>query len=379
MPFKFLHLLLLIFVVHMMVVSPAAPQTCKRVGMTCEIAWLRSVAWDPVKEGVVVTDQRKRNLWRLSLEGDCRNDRDLSQGLVPEAVAQLGGGFVQLPHDEKGLVSEIRWLDRNFQSVRKFDLRGQEQLGPSSGYRPLSVYDWTVVGDQVFFFGAVEHHSSQYTLGFFRQPLTRPGAELVWARHQDVVVGYYLLGFPYMVAIGDIVYFLEMGTYPTLYRYDVRDQDQAPISIRDYPSNSAPLYPIDADAETIDVFDTVEQVNMPAGLYVAQSNLYVLNRQLSPDGGTNWTLTKLWLKSTEAFVVVEGTVALPTHAPYLTLFKTPKEWLVFEGSKVGRGGYQQISKMLRIPADWIEQVKTSPLALSRRSKIDCEEYARAVR
>ncbi|MCP4546102.1 MAG: hypothetical protein GY835_06525 [bacterium] len=366
-------LLILIFSYSCLFVARSVyPESCKHYPVDCEVSWIRSSIWMAEDSEIVITDPKSKKVIKLSETGECLSDPDLVQWLEPRAVGRAIGGFIQIVAEENDIPSGIRWFDQEFRPRGTSSVMPTSKPGYRGGYKIYGLYEWAVAGDQLFAFGALgsDEKSLDYDLlGFFRHQLDHSGntdkpiTELVMPSGDST--DYYLLGFPYIAAIGRVVYFLKMNKFPSLYRYDTVTADSLPVPLV-FQGDDEPLPVIDAVSKTDVLFKEIEKLNIPVGLYAAKGNIYVLRREREHGDRTLWTLMQLSITSArEASVEVRGVVILPTRAEHLTLLPTPKKWFVFEGSTV-ENGKQKIRTILQIPSRWIEEVETSPLAAGKQ-------------
>jgi hypothetical protein len=324
------------------------------------LSWIQSAIWINSSSMVVVTDPVGRIVSGFKLTGlDSIEARSFAVDVRPSYVARSRSGFLQVVQDRSGIHREIHWLGAGLARSGTTPLRGSTVF-----------YSWIVVADRIFAYGAFADDrdpESGWSFGFFthklRSPASRRGLLRVAPVETFQEVGHYITGAPYMVSIGSMVYYVEMGMRPALKVYDV-EREGSSSYLSGLAISGAPLPEIDVGAPTSDIFDLIEGLSMPAGIYVDTGGdfLYFLRRQ--PEGGaTRWTMTKLRPWPEVGTVEDLGTVRLPTSAPHLTVLFAPDSVLLFERSSVHPGTRRQdVETMLVVPKLWVtEPGRWSPL------------------
>ncbi len=340
------------------------------------LSWIRSAIWVEERSMVVLTDYVGQRVVEVELSGAGLPRKGPSATeLRPAYVAESGNGFLQMVLDQVGMPQEFHWFGRDLARRGATSLLKPKQRGGSSPPRGefedaiVAFYSWIVAGDRIFSYGVLDDGSGTtsawpYKFGFFTYKLRSPGSRAGFPR-ADLVetfqeAEYYTLGSPYFVALGSEVYYMEMGVHPALKFYDV-EQGGTPVYLDGLPGGSEPLPQIDADRPTAEVFDRIESLSMPAGLYADRGFLYLLHRQ-PENGGTRWTMTKLRPAPKSWAVDDLGTVRLPTQAPHLTVLFTPTSALLFERSSVHPGTREQeVEAMQILPKFWVTDPGGSPL------------------
>ncbi|MCP4545535.1 MAG: hypothetical protein GY835_03580 [bacterium] len=347
-------------------------ESCNRLALDFQVSSIRSAVWTAESSEIVITDPLENRLLILSPKGKLKKILEEEEGnWIPSIVSYSDGGYIQITTDNESIPMAARRFDAKAAERAVVPLVKSSDASKSntdSGYKMLALYDWTVAGDQIFAYGAFGTTDQDFQLGFFRYRLNFPPGDNSTSEIHLVSpfadYDYYILGNSYMASIGAVVYFLEMGKFPVLYRYDTRTEDD-PVPLRGLSIENEPL-PALSTINSPHLLGEIEDLDMPAGLFSQGQFLYLLRRKPARDG-LLWSLTQIKQKPPlDAAVEVCGTVPLPTRADHLTLLPAPTSWFVFEKFSLGSEGMQDISTMLAIPAAWIEDPGYSPLLNARQ-------------
>lgn len=340
---------------------------------------IRSAVWMEERSAVVVSDPIGGRVMEVGLNGSGPAvPRKAPSTVRPAFIGKVSTGFLQIALDPNyGMPVEIHWLGWDFAKKGVTLLVPPKYVGGAvrSSVEDViaALYSWIVVGgDQIFAYGVLESGTgavtaSPYKRGFFTYRLRSPNssasipvAKLIETFEDD---DYYTLGNQYFVAIGHKVYYLEMGIYPALKVYDTLEEG-VPIYVDGLPGSNMLLPRINTRTTKHDLFGTVEQLEMPAGLYADGGFLYLLRRRQDSDNvaATLWTLTKLRAEPENRAVRELGTVLLKTRAPHLTVLFTLRAVLAFEKSSIHEGTRaQDVVAVEVIPKFWVTNPGRSPL------------------
>jgi len=364
-------LVLLVTVLGLSVGAEVESQECLR--NTLEPTILRSAVWDG--ESIYLTDARNSRILRVALRSDGKVaiNTNPDTDLKPVAAAkQTDGGFIQvITAGSPRLPREILWLDAALKERGRTELELPDEIGLSLAKtkekwenRVLALYEWIALGDTIFAYGLLGDSSSPDDLayGFFTHQVRSPGSYNVVPKARVVLYlpdfEYYVLGLPYMAAIGDVVYFMTLQNFPQLFKYDSRQPSNGPMRmgvIGEIPLFDTPVPPIGNSTPLADV----DNETFPVGLYASDSFLYVLYRKPTAVGGKKieWELIKLVPAANEVRSL--GGVALPIRpkARHVTLLRLPEDsvWAAFEiGASPDGVTRGDVLSMIRMPDGWID-------------------------
>ncbi len=296
-------------------------------------------------------------------------------------IKRSNGGFVGLNLNlGNGIPSSIQWFDA---SLLK---RGRTELVSRVGMtgeliednRVMSMFDWQPVADQFFAYGAlgIDGRLDVVREGFYLTQVQTPGNANVTPKAQMIwdVPGYrhYAFHHEFIAVAGDLVYFLEMSTSPSLHYYDTRDGSRGRLEGFPGSNESMPYPPAGTVAE---MYKSVEGMKIPVGLYSVGEFLYALLR--GPEGRrpgvTTWRVVKLEPDFNKGIVQVLGEVRLPTQRATRHLYVLSGEafWLALElDSWLPRAKKHRLLAATTIPENWISEPESSPLEQGR-PPIDC--------
>jgi hypothetical protein len=288
-------------------------------------------------------------------------------------IKRSNGGFVGLSlNANTGVPSAIQWYDADL------DLRARTELMNRFGVegeliednRVMSMFDWQPVADQFFAIGAlgIAGHLDHFREGFYITQLQAPGNDNAtpMARMVSDLHGLRHYAFPnheFISVDGDIVFFLEMNIYPSLWYYDTRNDLLG--HLEGFPgSNERIEYP---RLGRIDVmYEQVARTKAPVGIYSDAGFLYAVLREPSGGGVTTWKVVKLEpdFASGALNYEKEDVVLLPTQRAARHLYILPSEatWLVLELGPMPPGSMKHhLLAAVTLPHSWISKPQTSPL------------------
>ena len=273
--------------------------------------------------------------------------------LRPMSFARAGNDIVQVYGEGDSL--QVGWFDQRLQAIEVLSLgeraaknRGQLQL--------LSPYDWIATQGHLVGFGVASSDGGQtYELGFADQPLPIPGSTKIPAAklfHPFSNPSFYVLGIPFIVAAeGDnSVYYLEMGTTPSLYRYDLSLQ-LPPQEMKGLPGEDSFLNDPAADRRGHSAreltMSLLDEFAGPWGLYEQEGAIFLLTRRPTGSSTADWTLRELVIDN-DGYIdqkIASREILIPSTAQQIVLVasRTPGEWLVFE--QTGKGDERAIATM----------------------------------
>jgi hypothetical protein len=332
----------------------AGNHTARRADLSRRPMWVFSGAWS--HESLLLVDGGRKEVDRFSVTGDFEG-RVGSQKVFtrPSLLNALPGGGLLLENKNGSLVQ----LNDDLGDVRYFDVI-QATKGQRIEIRAL--YHWVPLGNcgsaetgcDILAYADI-HYPDHWMSAFVRIPLEKPKDFQILYEFSvdDPIRNHYLLGNPFVAAAGDDAAFLLMRENPILY-YVPTTAERAIIraTLARRMARSPELPGAVAFEKVPALFSALERAPNTTGLYGANGYLYLLNRQPAEDGRTKWTISKLDSKAK-----VWYTLKLPTYANNLTVIPGPAEWAFLEKGAV-RGMFQQeISSILFVRRDDIENFR----------------------
>lgn len=370
---------------------PAQQLGLKSIKSVVDLSDTRVIVTDGIGGRIVALDLPAGD---SSVPGKSLSVHPMKLDLDPyAAVKPASTGFLQVILSEKsGFPQRIDWFEKDLTRRGEalfLQKSGNEETEPAPVEdRVLALYNWTVTGDRVFAYGALDsgrrddlNREAAFKLGFFTFRL-RPRGDVNAVLKGDLIetsreVHYYLLGFPYVVADGNQCYFLDMGaTNPMLYYYNAQVPER-PFPLKGLPGADDQFLPtLNVNTEGFATFKKIEEQGsgLPSGLFISNPSqeddeggeviskgrdakpvtLFLLRRPLS--GQAEWTMTKLRPDTAGGEVEVVGSVGLGTKAPFVTVHITKSSILVFEKSSVGAKGEQDVEGLWVYPRGMLERL-----------------------
>lgn len=352
---------LFIFLVMMMSAAGASAQKCQTIPLSSS---LQSLYWPVFLERqLLAIDYAGNQAVKIEISGDHIGNVErlgMAQDRPFVALAQNGNEIVQVFGDGKGL--QIGWYDQQLKLKKHLSFGAEdmkEQLAFGSRQRDrrrlLAPYSWIAIQGHLVGYGAVstDRTGEDYELGFFDQPLPSQGSKRIPQAnlfHTFSNPSFYRIGNPLIVGIGSEIYFLEIGNYADLYRFDLALGLPSEL-IEGLPGSNTLLK--DPKTHTLSLSDRnvlmerLDEYEGPSALYEQQGTLYLLTRSLN--GSTpEWRLRRLEIDDNNQIneAIAVGT-PLPSRAPQLVLVptSTPEKWLIFEQEKTFDGS-RRISTMM---------------------------------
>lgn len=267
------------------------------------------------------------------------------------AFAQAGTDIVQAQGNAEGL--RIGWFDKALQ--KKYELTyGERALRNPDQAHLVAPYRWITAQGHLVGYGAIKTHSRAqgYELGFFDQPLPMPNSDQIAPTklfHPFGNPSFYVIGHPLMVAVDSKITYLEMGTTPTLYQYDLA-LGLPPQRIRGLPGEDSLLDDPEAQmlglARRERLMALLDHYDGPWGLYEQSGVIYHLTRK-NADSGATWILRELDIDN-DGYIdqkIASRAITVPSTAQQIVLIasSTPGEWLLFE--QTGKGDQRAIATM----------------------------------
>ncbi|MCP3961828.1 MAG: hypothetical protein GY719_28635 [bacterium] len=289
-------------------------------------------------------------------------------------IKRSNGGFIGLNLDaSNGVPSAIQWYDSTLGKRDSTQLLSRVGMAGEliEDNRVMSMWDWQPVADQFFAYGSlgIAGRLDHFREGFYITQVQTPGNDNVtpMAHMVSDLPGHrhYALHHEFIAVIGDVVYFVEMGTHPSLLYFDTRNDELG--RLEGFPGSDKPLpYP---PFKSVDgIYKAIEGMNIPVGLYASKGFLYALVRQPEGDGVTSWKAVKLRPNFENGTVETVGEVRLPTQQATRHLYVLVGEttWLALELGPMRPGAMKHnLLAAVTIPQSWIAEPHTSPLG-SRR-------------
>jgi hypothetical protein len=294
----------------------AAP--CYRLDLQDPPRWILSgAAWDRENERLLMVDPTSDQVFSYNLLGERETISSLGRDLRPVKIARSNDGFLLELADGSMLGLNPRFAVTS-------------RISPTN---KTSLYQWAAATQGTFAaFAAVVQEKVQY--GFFSiQSNSRLQLLLPADEHQK---DFFLLGYPYIAAMEDSIYFLSMATHPALYRVSDGKAEKLDALPRQYatrPDFSSPR--VTGPSSAVARYAELETLSIPAGLYAQDGYLYLLTREPAGQGKTTWWFYQIDPTGEEGEERIMGRVRLPTNAPHLTVIPTPdRGWLLIEKGKV---------------------------------------------
>lgn len=268
------------------------------------------------------------------------------------AFGRAGTDIVQAQGNAESL--RIGWFDDQLQLKNQLTY-GERALRNPDQARLLAPYRWITTQGHLVGYGAVRRgRDKSVEYGFFDQPLPMPGSDQISPTklfHTFNNPSFYVIGHPFMVAIGSKIIYLEMGSTSTLYQYDLA-LGLPPQEIRGLPGEDtllkdpkAHMLGLAGRERLMEMLDTYEG---PWGLYEHSGTVYLLERQSTGSFSADWTLRQLDVDH-NGYInqkIASKVIPVPSTAQQIVLVASsnPGEWLVFE--QTGKGDQRAIATMI---------------------------------
>lgn len=335
---------------------------CYRVALQERPKWISDAAWIPKTSQLLIVDPFSSKVFSFTPMGTRGSSSwaDRPGGVntleLPPLKISNNGDTSILVEKSDGTIAQ---LDDDLRVVRnEVRLEGKR----AGEYRVGSMYQWVATGDSLFAYGALlRNKDDNLTFGFFRVPLDGySSAQVTLLKEFDSKSFYLLTGYQYLTAVGNDVYFVLMDKQPTIFK--VNNVTQTIEKFPAFPKTFKSPYrlpefqtqmtgPKSAPAH----FAELEKFTMPAGLFSQNGMLFLLTRNPSTQGGTDWWLYKI---NPEEHRIL-GRVLLPTKTNHVTLVPSEQAWFVLERGAVRPGQkvqQQSIDTMLVLPSAGINSL-----------------------
>jgi len=364
--------------------SSTAP-ACSRSTLTDPLGWMGTAVWFAHSAEIVAVNPYANKLVAISPNGVVRTEnrsQTLSafQEFLPARLEYFQDGYLLA-----STASEVAAIDGKYYArVAKGNFK-ENSDGTATDIR--SIRDMVVLGSDLVAFGSIGAEQKPdarpdnpgFTLGFFHARIERLPKKPLSFKNAKIFLPledqrYYLLGHRYITATADGIFFVSMGKEAAkLYQYLPSGQLRLLTALPATYSSLRPLKsnftgPLAAEA----VFDEIETLRLPAGLYGQGRFIYLLTREPDPQAGlgkraTIWLLHQIDPRNDKLL----GSIRLPTTANHLTIVPSPSTWYIFEKGRVTGGAQQRIESILRVPADWVARPHESPLSNTASEFVDC--------
>lgn len=341
---------------------------CSRAEISDPPRWISSAFFDVRRDALIVVDPQINKILSFRKTGQVIGEilpprQALGSDFLPVSIEPIKDGYALSLVD-----SELILLDQEFALNDKRPLvveHSSQQFGVGS------LYDWVAAGDSLLAYGAVlvQGQKKPYRLGFLKVPFAEPTKPQLVREFNEG--RYYLLGHPYLTAIGKDGYFIEMSAAPAVYhlspegRVSLLAKLPSPFNVR--PTlRVASTGPRSAAA----VFQEIEGLKLAVGLYNHEGKLLLLGRTPKQDGsGSEWRLHVLDPRASQP--KFSRALHLPTAAHHLTLVTTPTSLLLIERGPVQALQQQEIRSFVEIPEEWLREPRRSVLATQRVAPSMC--------
>lgn len=365
---------------------------CQRVQIESPPEWVSDLLWVPEISKILITDTELGELRTYDPSG-AMADRFAWGAETPGFVERFGTDYLAL----RGR-ADLTWLDDRFANPRDFDFkterRADDQWYFSSIWgKQLAVADGSLVGIG----GLRNERTSEKSpwLGVFAYPLPWLGDRLtpeaptrilsLNGGRSDLRAGrvddrrpamdaalrmLYRFDMPFIAAIGQRAFVVELGAEPRLLAYDTKKRQLE--SLGGLPRELAS--PTEGHAkhlsqDTVTLFGELERMTMPAGLYAVDGFLYLAHRSPSERvGETLWRMAKLDPRGDR--VKSLGVVTLPTTSAHIDIVPAGERWMIFEkgtpnNPKINARGEKidvfNVASAIVLPSRNITEPETSPL------------------
>lgn len=357
----------------------SSPQEVK---LTPQPLWVNEGAWLGAKSFAMV-DVLRNTLLRYGTDGQLLDATDHftlqnGQKVQPKKVRSSGAGLLVLELGANRLV----WLDPSGKPIREMDLLHRQ----GSEGRLEGILDWTIAGeDTVLAIGNILHPDGTWTSGLIRIPVASKGFETIKTWNAEAPSGtYYRLGQPYLATLGGKGYFLEIGETLSLYEVSVSAAACSLRRVGSVPggitkSSQRDLTRFQAFSEAAALYQLIESLEVPAGLYAADGRLFLLRRPRSQStGDVSWRFEEIDPERGE----LVRTVTLPTSAHHLTIIPGTNQWAVVQKGVVKSIGQQSIDSVFFVPSPAASQAAPRPSLrlihdLPRRTSDSASRLARS--
>ncbi|MFY9820433.1 MAG: hypothetical protein WAM82_03570 [Thermoanaerobaculia bacterium] len=322
--------------------------TGERVSLTRPPSWTFSGAWasdDTLLLVDVLRSQIKSYSSSGTFEGPITKEYKGQRFTKPLSIQYAPGGRFWV-EDEDG---RFVLLDSGYRILKVIDLKA---LAKGSFGELRAVYQWVALDKEFFIFGDLLK-GADATSAFMRIPLDHPEQSQVIARIglDDPARRFYFLGSPYLAAAKGNLYYVVLDQMP--YVAGLPNEKKVYFTagtakrVTERPSLPKELGP----KSTSDIYKTLEESTMPAGLYGWHDSLYSLVRTPATLGRTNWLLLKVDPKT-------GGTVwsrPIDSIANHLVVVPGDGYWAFVEKGPVESAGLQQVTSFLRVPSQQFER------------------------
>jgi len=339
-------------------VQSEAASDIRRIRLDPRPEWSVSGVWSPGGETLLLVDAFRSLVIEYSTEGELRHEYQVPlKGSLdfsrPSWIRVWPRGGYIVEQEDAGFVV----VDEDFQPLQEVDLRGTEQV---SGFQHAAVFHWVPLsnGDLVAF-GDIQTQDGSWKTGIFRVSLSASPqvTVLLEVDIEPEELDLYLVGLPYLTALDNRVYFVDLTAGPPVMREIEMREDgsnvvhRLPIStpqagrlplLRPYLSGNLDQLSF--------VYSELERSSMISGVYGWNGALYLLFHQ--PNGisdGSSWSLAHFDPSTGKR----GGEIHLPTTAAHVTLVPGPKSWAVLEKGRVKGFGQQDIPSLLLVPSSQI--------------------------
>lgn len=325
------------------------PTSCPKVELAPQPRWVTAGAWGDAASFFVV-DALRSQLLHYGVDGRLLEivKDDYPSSLLPTRVRQTPSGRLIM---ELGF-GYLVWLDGKGKASRGTSLVGRQ--GAQGTLRGIE--DWTVLGeDTVLAVAIVEHPNGSWVSGLVRLRLSSDSFEVIKEWPADDPAGvYYRIGQPYLAALGEKGYFLEIGEAVSL--YEISEAPQASLRLISRSESGLPegvrkrLSGLQAPSDTVALYQVIEQQPVPAGLYARDGLLFLLRRVEERLGEASWSIEKI----DPAKGGVVHSTALPSRAHHLTVIPGGSHWVLLERGVVKGLGDQGVASVVFVPSPLIE-------------------------
>ncbi|NJL26622.1 MAG: hypothetical protein HC897_01470 [Thermoanaerobaculia bacterium] len=329
-------------------VALLSADTCYKMDLRPQPTWFTRAQWNQDESAFLLLEPTLANILQYSTARFgtklIASSRATSERIVKFQVIP-SGLILETSEDE------IVWLDSSWNELRRQTLTGTEN-------HALGIYrsslDWYYYEGIFFSFGFIETPDGSWRSGLAAVRKQNKSFDILdevpWESPARL---FYQFGFNYLTATSTAVYFLNLSAGPKITEIALSGADDFVVRKLDaFPGGyeTLPVLPTEMNrAAARAVYSTIENSKMIIGLFASESMLFLLERERSSDGATEWRLITI-NPTTDR---IEAVQRLPTKAPHLVVVPGSRYWVLFEKGHVEDFGKQSTDNAILVPSAWI--------------------------
>lgn len=227
--------------------------------------------------------------------------------------------------------------------------------------RLVAVLRWALEGNTLFGYGNFRLANGDLNTGFYTVNLRDTADAQVVASFPESheAMTWYRLGYPYIAAVGGQGYVLKVNGALSIGKI-VREGPSGRYSLQHFSAlpeelaTVATLPEFTTPEDYVTLMAQIEGMDVPAGLYGWNGNLYLLWRSMRGDQH-EWWLSKFDPENGNHI----GQVKLPSSANHLLVVPGPRYWALVHKGPVKGLGVQGVEKVTLIPGRMMESFPRS--------------------